>query len=247
MERGFRFRAAGLLFYVLVGLHLASSPGLGHWLSSAIQDGDLLAALTAAIAAGLLLFTSDAIGYLFSSMFVFAFNVLGGYATMYRHRLANNAYRDAILEEVSRPLPRGRYAIPPGPFNESLADLNHDQLLCFFLWHVEDVSGQLDDWVERRHTAYFTGWTAVLALALATLLPGLLAGSGLIAFSTVNWFIIAGTAILSAMLVFNAEKAMRDNFGVLDLAIARKLNPRVRAVYERLNPRNASRNTTRAA
>jgi hypothetical protein len=239
MERAFRFRTAGLVFYVTTALFLFSSPTFRDAAVHAISSPATTAptqVLVAVIGASLLLFTSDAIGYLFGSVFNFVFNHFGGYSGLYSRRLANATFRDTLIEQL------GNLKNPPKNFRShkkfiaSLSEYRHDQLLVYFHWHIGDVPSSLDDWLERRHTAFFTAWITLMGAGGATLLSLALFCSLGLAPSSLTWMILVGTFAIAFVLVSNANFAMEDALRVIDLRLAGSLDPRIDELRRKVDP-----------
>lgn len=81
MTREFRLRPAGLLFYSIIALNLLLSDAARHYilnLMSAGSESGLFQSVVAVLSVGFLVFTSDVIGYVFSSIDVFFWNLSNG-------------------------------------------------------------------------------------------------------------------------------------------------------------------------
>src|ERR1700690_1489955 len=81
MTREFRLSTAGVLFYIILAVNLLVSEIAEKFLlnlSSQSASNNIYQGIISVISLGALLFTSDAIGYLFSSIHIFWWNVVGG-------------------------------------------------------------------------------------------------------------------------------------------------------------------------
>jgi len=244
MSRELRTRAAGLVFYLFLLLLLVSTPAAATALRDLIGANTNPAWLATFLVAGAAVFTSDAVGYLFSSIVYALFRVSGGYSWYYANRLAYRGFRNEILQRYSGSRIRSRHNLDSTAFEAALPSYNPEQLLVYFFWHNSTDRNPLDEWVERRHTAFFAGLTAALALLLAAILALAVICISNLGLSWITAGLLALTIVLIMALVGNAISAMADACRIIDLRIAGIVNPKIAAMSSDFK---SSRGKSRAA
>lgn len=235
MERNFRFRISGVAFFVIIFIHLALTVEGKQFISDLIVKPDEFQIMVAVISGVFLIFASDAAGYIFSSIFLFFFNLQGGYAGIYKRHLGDlndffiDGYNESKLE-----LPK---ASSHEKFSKRWGKYNTEHSLIYFLWHRHDgVSDNLNDWIERRHTAFFTSFSSITAAVIATAIAGLAARAYNLHFNSQNLITFAVTLVICIIIGFNGIYAMRDAVAITDLHVAGFVNPRVREIFRRYPP-----------
>ncbi len=235
MERDFRFRISGVIFFIITLLHLALTDHGKDFISDITNKPDTFQLIIAITSAVFLLFTSDSIGFIFSTLFLFIFNLRGGYAGLYTRRLGNlNKFVVDIYNEMKLRLPKDYLS---EEFGKRLKKYNTEHFLIYFLWHRPNgASDNLSKWVERRHTAYFTSYSFMVAATIATLFSSWIIWDYVLGFTPINVTIFIITGIIFAVLVWNGERAMQDAIAVTDLHIAGFINPRVKKILKQYFP-----------
>lgn len=229
MEREFRFRVSGVIFFLISLLHLSLTVHGKDFIASLTNQPDTFQVIVAITSGVFLIFASDSIGFIFSTLFLFIFNLRGGYAGVYtRHLGYLNKFIVDMYNEMELPLPKD---YPVEEFGRRLRKYNMEQFLIYFLWHQPDgVSDNLSKWVERRHTAYFTSYSFIVAATIASCLSFLVIYIDDLGFTSMNITIFIITIIIFVMLVWNGERAMQDAIAITDFHFARFLNPKVKKI-----------------
>ncbi len=235
MERDFRFRVSGVIFFIVTLLHLALTDRGKDFISSLTNTPDTFQVIVAITSGVFLLFASDSVGFIFSTLFLFVFNLRGGYAGVYtRHLGSLNKFIVDIYNEMELPLPKDYSS---EEFGKRLKKYNTEHFLIYFLWHRPDgVNDNLSKWVERRHTAYFTSYSFIVAATIATFLSSLIISIYDLGFTPIHLTIFIITAAIFVVLVWNGERAMRDAIAVTDLHAAGFINPRVKRILKQYFP-----------
>jgi hypothetical protein len=235
MERDFRFRVSGVIFFLIGLLHLAFTDKGKCFILNLTNEPDTIQIIVAIISGVFLIFASDSMGFIFSTLFLFIFNIRDGYAGVYTRRIGNlkKTFMD-IYNNSELQLPEDQSI---KEFGERLNKYNTEHFLIYFLWHHPDgVNDNLNKWVERRHTAYFTSYSIITAATIASLLSSLIIYIYDLSFTTQNQIIFMVTAIIFAILIRNGERAMRDAIAITDLHIAGFINPRVKEIFGKNPP-----------
>jgi hypothetical protein len=243
MERNFRFRVSGLVFFIIILLHLAFTAKGQEFLSRLISKSSLdQFQILATVASGVLLvFISDSVGFIFSSIYIFIFNsrLVGGYSGIYTRRFGNlkNSIMD-IYQSLKSPAPKDIHKDFSDQKFEARADkYNSEHFLIYFLWHRPDnVNAELNDWVERRHTAYFTSYSCFVAAILSSATSLLIIFNSQLGFTGANTTILLVTGLISFVVVQNGKNAMNDAVALTDIHVAGFLNSNVREIFRRYSP-----------
>ena len=247
MDRQSRLRISGLIFLlVLVFELLATCEGSAFSQSLLSQD---LAVSTAQLLVGaaLVIFASDSVGYILSSLTVFVFNQRNGYSGQYARALSyshfpqvlRNEYQDARTSENEEPVHFN--------FERSWPRFTPEQLLVYFFWHRPEVENRLEAWVERRNTAYFTALSSCMGIVLATITAACWILVGRLHPTPWNGAILALSLGMVAVLAINGLAAMRDGLAAIDLVIAGHINPAIRRVFRDHDPTRVSLPPSKAA
>lgn len=191
-----------------------------------------------------LIFASDSIGFIFSSIFLAYFNkVLGGYAGIYTRHLGNlNEIIATIYKRIELPLKKD---FSPEKFEERWKQYNTEHFLINFFWHRPGgATDNLGKWVERRHTAYFTSGSFCVAAAIATILSVLIIYGYDLGFTWQNLVIVMITVGVSAIIIWNGKLAMQDAIAITDLHVAGFVNAKVREILKQYSSPTKETDTT---
>jgi quercetin dioxygenase-like cupin family protein len=231
MTREQRWKNTGALFCVVfvTALLLTNS---GMQLVQGLQGNvDLSGVALTIFGLGLAFFTSESIGFLFSSLSVFLFwNAkggrkpgFGGYSTEWR-RLTYD-FKGEIVKRYQTT------AAEPGPKEQTSAVLRDswehytpDVFLSYF-WQQAPLP--LVEWVSRRHSAFFSGLASILAIGVALLLSaGLIIGFGMgWTTGTVSVFVVS--AVLAMAFGYNAQAARTEAWQMIDLWMRGAFDPKM--------------------
>ena len=242
LDREFRFRPAGMVFYLVLALNLLlTQTGLDLVRDLQLKT-DIPQAVAAIFATGILLFTSDSVGYLFTSLVVFHFNARGGYSRDYRTRLGYRDFKQRIIDY---------YFNDPHPiaeeskhkrFEEQWLRYSEEAFMAYFFWHLFQ-DNPLDDWFTRRFSAYFAGLSAALAIVIGLALSMVLTCAFQMHWTPVNTWVTAVSLLFCIVLGSNAVRARRDTWPIVDLWVAGILNPRIRSIRDHLRQPDKERVT----
>jgi hypothetical protein len=98
MEREFKYRPPGIIFYLTLVISLVLSKSGVDLFTRMQVNADVPRALGALITAGILLFTSEGVGYIFSSIVCAVFNLWGGYSKLFQTYLSYGEFKPEILK-----------------------------------------------------------------------------------------------------------------------------------------------------
>jgi hypothetical protein len=239
MEREFRIRPTGLIFYLTLIVTLAlTKNGItiikGTFSDPCQASNDISNTLISIAGLGLVIFTSDAIGYIFSSFATAIFNLFGGYSGLFKKCLSCNnlkklisLYRDSE-EEIGD--------IRPKDFKNRLKSIPLETLHVFFFWYREGHENPLDKWVIRRFTAFFTAASSILAIIISQALAAsiVLAFNWKLQLANCIWFFVLLLTIIA--FVINGRDAIKRAMEAIDLWIANSTNPRFLSVLHKAHP-----------
>jgi hypothetical protein len=241
MQREFIYRPSGIIFYLFLILTLIlTEPGL-KFLNNLINfsdpknDIDISSAVVGFVSLGLLFFTSEGVGYIFSSIVYAIFNVRGGYSGLFKSKLTYNNYRSEIQNLYGRQK-RATGPMDARKFNEKITQFTDESLLVYFFWFRDQHVSPLDDWHTRRLTAYFTSRSSVVAILLAQIFGWFLIRMNGLQVSSYNLIWLAVSIILIVAFWVNGSAALKGALQVLDLWIAGATNPRFRKVLDTIHP-----------
>jgi hypothetical protein len=233
MERDFRFRVSGLLFVIVILLNLAFSNNGKKLISDLLAKATNLEFLQILLGTILIVFASDAIGYIFNSIAVFIFNRSGGYSGKFKKHLGYSELRDSIIQtydSMNVELPND---FSHDKFRLKWDAYNTEHFFVNFFWHRSELPSNLNEWLERRYNAYFTAHSCSIALIIATLISFVTICNPIFGISPVNWIVLLFTGFGVLIFVLNGKEAMKDAMAITDLHIAEYVNPRVRKILGR--------------
>lgn len=237
MEREQRLRFVGILFYAVLVLHLALTREGSELIQTMLTEQpdstgvvsdqpDLAGLVPALVGLGVVFFSSEAFGYLLSSITQSLWNLLDGYSGVWKRKLFTNL-RCYIVDCYSHKLRSAEQPAGKRIPQERLKKYNLDVLLNYF-WQT--CPERLIIWAEHRATAFLVGSYAVTAIALADLLACLLVGWRGLGWTSCNtvWLIV--TIGFLALIIWNACCAYKELWQVIDLWQGRLFDPILHSV-----------------
>ena len=241
MTRETRFRVSGLLFYALFTLNLfVTRVGQDFLcnLSSQSNQTDIYQTVAALVGVGALLFTSDVIGYILSTVCYFFWS--NNFPTMLRERkvgyeaemkkLSYNL-KSIIIERYKKSQEKDDSETLHKKFEGQWETYSSDVFLSYIFHQApQPIVG----WTSRRHTAFFAGMAATLAIVL-----GLILSIFAIFNFDMGW--TCGNTVFSIFSIFvltilyrNAQQARTEAWQMIDLWIAQVLNPNLETILRRI-------------
>lgn len=245
MNRELRLKVAGMLFYVILTLNLAfSTKGSKFFsgLSCGPGNSGAYQAIAAIVGAGAVLFTSEAIGYLFTSIHVFLWNIirggfekgLGGYSGEWK-RLSydpklyiTELYKDSI---DSGQLKQDK------EFDKLVGTYNRDVFLSTIWLRAPK---EIVDWATRRYTAFFLGMATLLSLFMGLLISIIAIKKLNMDWTTMNDCIFVLVSMFCAIVFCNAQYARNEARQIIDLWLAENLNPQFKAIMKKVTKQEVS-------
>jgi quercetin dioxygenase-like cupin family protein len=236
MMREQRTRYAGILFYLVFGLSLLFTES-GMKLVQGLQTrADLSGILFPLIALGVAFFTSEPIGFLFTSVLFFFWNVrggrkpeFGGYAAEWR-KLSYDFNSEIINRyDSSNSLENGARK---GHAEEQWKEYGPDVFLSYF-W--QQGPRTLIDWVSRRHTAFFLGLSAIVAIALALILSTIIIVKLQMGWTLGTLSIFLISFMLAAFFGYNAQGARKEAWQMMDIWMRSAFDPQLGRALQDIN------------
>ncbi len=240
MTRELRLRPAGILFYTVLALSLVAtqvSEDFLRNLPSQPAQADIYQAVTAILGLGALLFTSDAIGYVFSTVHVFLWNIVrgrfrqgsGGYSAEW-HRLGYDL-KGHIVQQYKNTPTTPNDTVNHLKFEKQWESYSADVFLSYF-W--QQAPSGIVDWAMRRHTAFFAGMSTVIGIGLGLALSAIIIWAWKLGWTPTNTGIAITSVVLALVIYRNAQYSRSEAWQIIDLWLAGKLNPRLRTVLDEL-------------
>lgn len=230
MTRELRLRCAGLLFYITLAVSLLlTDKGIELLGSFPPNDVGWFEALIALLGAGILVFTSDAVGFLFNSVAFAMWNERGkmGAGFGYANEWTKLSYdlKSEVVQRFAATSDSNSQRRKHGLFEERWKDFSPDVFLSYF-W--QQAPRRLVDWVSRRHTAYFMGRSATLAISSgigASIAAILRFGMGWTAWHICIYPFWTGMIIFMS---YNYRAARVEALQMIDLWLADAFDPKIR-------------------
>lgn len=238
MEREQRLRFIGFLFYAVLVLQLALTVEGTKFLGRVVSDTpdsapavecaptDWPGAVPALLGLVVVFFSSEASGYLLSSITTWVWNRMGGYSGVWKRNLGTDL-RAHIVECYCAPeTDNTNKSAGKKIFEDRLNKLNVDVLLNYF-WQT--CPERLVLWEERRVTAFFIGCYAACAIGLANIL-----GAGLackyLGFTSWNTAVLVGSILFLVAILWNARSSYTEMWQIIDLWQGRLFDPTLHSV-----------------
>ncbi len=231
MTRELRISLAGTLFYLFLALNLCLSKCGGTFIADLPRNADLdiYEVIIAIASVGALLLTSDAIGYLFSSIFVFSWNIRGGYSREWEKRLSYNLKLDIIARYNAE---ANQENVTHSKFNRQWLGYENDVFLSYF-WQQSPQG--IIDWVMRRHTSFFTGGSLLVSFIFGALVSIIMICSLRLGWTINNTILYFLFFVLAAIVYSNSLLSKRSAWRMIDLWISTKYNPSISAAIGKMN------------
>ncbi len=235
MDRKFRFRVSGLAFFIILLLHLIFTGKGSSWVSGLTKNIDQFQVIITVASGFFIFFTTDFIGFIFSSIFQFYFNCLGGYNKWFTKQIGN--LNELILNDYQNPIFSNEENIQRKELNHRWKESNAEQFLIYFFWHRPDgVSEHLNDWIERRQTAYFTSCTFFTAALISTFFSIFIICKHNLGWAEGNTWVLMLTIIMVILIISNGNKAKQDAVAVTELYIEGSINPKFQEILDNYSP-----------
>ena len=207
MVREQRMRYAGLFFYIVVILSLfVSARGHTHLkdiINSTAAFKDILFPL---VSLAIIVFTSESVGYLFNSIFVFIWNLrgsirpeYGGYAAEWNS--LNYDYKQIVLDKCGK------------KEEDRLTKYGAD---VFFSYFWNQFPERAVEWVSRRHSAFFINMSTVVSIITGVIFAFIIIEAKSMGHSRENWIVYFGSLLFAAIFVYNALGPKREAFQMID-------------------------------
>lgn len=212
MGRELRFRIQGMIFcVVLISTLSLSSDGIEYWHGIIEIQGNEQGLVISLLGIGIIIFTSEAFGYIFSSIFILFWNkswkiypgnidVLCGYSRHW-HKL-----QYGIKKIISNYYDKEGKSAP--------TRYEQDILLSYFWFYF--IPKDMDDWITRRYTAYFINWACIISIGLAIVLSVLITWQGSLNFNLFYWGVIFFWFLSAIMFYLNCRRALWEILQMID-------------------------------
>jgi len=179
---------------------------------------DFLAPLVAVVS---LLITSEAMGYILTSLAYIWWNKTGGYSSEWRKCSYN--IKDIVLIKYSK--------IDSSNQIDKCSDFSEDVFLSYF-WQRADRS--LVEWVSRRHTIFFTGISAFVGFACALLVSWIVILNKDLVWHTPNWIFLIISGALMAIILYNANFERKTARQMVDLWLSTLFNAHMQSITKEI-------------
>jgi quercetin dioxygenase-like cupin family protein len=235
MTRESRIRNTGLLFYLVLLTSLILTDSGSELLCELMTNFDDTSRVGIAIVSlGLAFFTSEPIGYVFNSIYIFLWNVrggrrpeFGGYAAEWRKltwdpktETLKRYEAGATMDGQAQPIKR-----PEGHWEKYSPDV-------FLSYFWQQAPKSLVSWVSRRHTVFFMGRSVIVGMGLAMFLSVLFVLGFNMGWTLETIIVLVMTAILMAFIEYNVRGARTEAWEMVDLWIAKTFDRRMRKAVE---------------
>lgn len=226
--REIRFRFIGALFFIVLVLSLTlTKSGLGFFRTFPTQS-DLYQVVISLVGLGILIFTSEASGYLFNTLFLYWWNVRGGF------KLTRGGYSKEWnklsydmrhkIEEVYQHNSDNQQEEQHRRFDERWKGYSADVFLSYF-W--QQAPSSLTEWVSRRYTVFFTSRAALLGIVVAIILSGIFISVFGLGWTIANTIVLVFSVAVIIALWFNGQCARTEGWQMVDLWLCGILNPKM--------------------
>jgi hypothetical protein len=240
--RGTRQRFAGIIFFLVLALTLITTD-LGTRLISFVtqnsSSGGISNLVIGIAGLGVALFTSESIGFLFSTITLFILNMLS--ARRYGKGLGLRpqfGYYSGQLKDYTYDIKK-RFTVKLANEDEQTPDGNRvnwddfsPDVFFTYLWLRKPES--IDEWVVRRYTAYIINLSIVLAIGLAWGIIILLLWTQIIQMN--QWIVVSAiiSFILALMFMWNGLGAETEARQMLHLWLYECFDPKTKEALQYL-------------
>jgi len=241
MNREKRWNDVGLIFYLaLVAPLLLTDSGM-KFAESLLNNKDMFNFVAPIVGVLLAFSTSDLIGYLFNTIFIFFWNFSSNYKTVFvfsadkkgkfrfkpefggyslEWKKIKYDFADKLRERANR------------VEDDRLGNYSPDVVLSYF-W--QQASKPLVEWVQRRHTVFYKGWTIISTMTIAMLISVWLIISVNLGWTTSNWFVLIVFVVLAWFIAYNAQIARTEAWQLMDLWASEAFDPEIKKAVKEIN------------
>jgi len=241
--RAIRFRFVGMVFYTVLVICLVATDKVMDYLSTSFSQIDVSLAIIPILSLGAAFFTSEGIGYLFNSLFLFLANIKKGYypgESFYSLEWENLSYnlKKEILERCHRTQLNTQ---------GNSSELNYKTIEwygndVFLSYYWQQAPKTLADWVSRRHTAYFTGMTTVTCIISALLLSLILSSTLDLGLSAPFYISMTCFFVFTPMILYNSLNARLEARHMINLWLINAFDPSVRCAFTDISKKFSDNN-----
>ncbi|HAK88077.1 MAG TPA: hypothetical protein DHV16_03000 [Nitrospiraceae bacterium] len=213
--REMRFKITGTLFYTIVVMNLFLTEGGQNFIHNIIQQilnpqigiaSSVVPLISVLLTISALLFTSDAIGYVFSSIVVLWWNFFRGESYQW-HTLKYDLKQKIIQMHQNSDADKSQEKL-------QLSDYYDDVVFNYF-W--QQAPEPVVEWTVRRDTAFLIGLSAALGIAVSVILSAVLTLYFGMIWTGWNWVVTIIFSILMVIFLFNAWRAGREEWQMMSL------------------------------
>jgi len=229
MTREARIRSAGILFYtVLLVTLLLTDKGwqfIINIFTNMSEKADWAGTLIAVVVFGAMIFTSDAMGWVFSAITQLLLSLGGGvppgyfYAMEWRNLTYN--LKDKTIEEYEKQRAL-QHSDKDAGLDERWKGYSDDVFLSYF-WQQGPQA--LVEWVSRRHTRFWVGASSAVGMALALLLSIVLTGTLHLGTTVVWWLAVIILAVVLVIFWLTSASARTEAWQMTDIWLRAAFDP----------------------
>jgi hypothetical protein len=241
MGREMRWRTAGILFYIVALSSLLLTKAGEEFIRNLFNNLDQLDVyqlVVGLIGVGVGVFTSDAVGYVISTVVFFWWEILlgkfrsgeGGYSSEYQKRAAYNI-KDIIIERYGQTKMKISKAPQHEKFELQWKTYSADVFLSY-IWQY--APSYIDNWDTRRYTIFFTNLSTATGILLGFITSIILIFIWNMGWTLSNYLIAVIVLSITIMLIWNADAARKEGWQMVDLWVAGIINPRLKKVLDDL-------------
>jgi quercetin dioxygenase-like cupin family protein len=224
-----RTRYAGVLFYLVFVLFLSSTESGMKFIQALPGNLDLSQVIITVIAVGVAFFTSEPIGFVFNSLYVFLWNAkggrrpeFGGYAAEWKKKLSYD-FAEKIVEYKAGSKHEAQEQGTQAS-KERWKEYGPDVFLSYF-W--QQAPPTLVQWVSRRHTALFVANSGIVAIASALLLSTIPVTAWGMGVTAATYVVVAMSLVLAFILYYNGRPARTEAWQMIDLWMHQAFDPQM--------------------
>jgi len=242
MPREMRWRTAGILFYLILVLSLMVTQVGQDFIRNlfySFAKADIYQVVLTILGTGLVLFSSDAIGFMFSTMVLFFWEGKfrpgrGGYSSEWLRRTSYNI-KDIIIEQYKNAPKTTKIESLHKIFEKQWETYNPDIFLTF-IWQF--APRYIDDWDTRKYSSFFTDLSTITGMFFGLVLSALIIWVWHMGFTLTHLIILLVSLAWIYMLWRNAQYARQEAWQMVDMWIAGFINPRLRKILNTLKKNN---------
>lgn len=241
MTRDLRFRFTGIVFFITFaaallltqcGVQLCQAQVTGNGGKNGGSE-----VLVAAIGVAAVLFTSEGLGFILSTLWMFQWYLRAGSKfsfSDYSDMWSDLAYdiKQAVLDECTSAIDAGSSS---GREHRHLSKRLQEYVLDVYLSYFwQQAPPQLVQWVSRRVTTYLIYMSACTATAVAVGMSSALIWQLKLGWTVWNWLILLFAAVLAFTFYFNGRVSHTEGFQMIELWQSAMFNTEVRSALRTL-------------